>query len=118
MIGEAGSATAPRSTARSWPAVYCQRRNCVADQVDFRDVATLFALDEIGPDATARPSDIAAVLFTAGSSGTPKAVVHTHRTLGLQGPARCRRSRAWVPTTAPLMAAPLAHVSGLLNGVL
>jgi cyclohexanecarboxylate-CoA ligase len=68
----------------------------------------------IGP---ARPSDLAAIIFTSGSSGTPKAVLHTHRALSY-------KARLMVgvhglgDSDAVLMPAPLAHVSGLLNGVL
>ncbi|HSS09334.1 MAG TPA: AMP-binding protein, partial [Acidimicrobiales bacterium] len=67
--------------------------------------------------SAARPSDLAAVLFTAGSTGQPKAVLHTQR--GLLAKARtmvgvhglCRQD-------VVLMPAPSAHISGLLNGVL
>jgi cyclohexanecarboxylate-CoA ligase len=65
----------------------------------------------------ARPTDIAVVLFTAGSSGRPKAVMHTHR--GLLGKARSMaRLHGLGPADVVLMPAPLAHVSGLLNGIL
>ncbi len=62
-------------------------------------------------------SDIAAVLFTSGSSGVPKAVLHTHRGLAYKARlmARVHGLRKGDPVLAP---APLAHVSGLLNGVL
>jgi acyl-CoA synthetase (AMP-forming)/AMP-acid ligase II len=67
--------------------------------------------------SAARPSDLAAVLFTSGSSGGPKAVLHTQR--GLAYKARVmigvHRLRA---RDAVLMPAPLAHISGLLNAVL
>jgi cyclohexanecarboxylate-CoA ligase len=67
--------------------------------------------------SAARPSDVAAVLFTSGSSGGPKAVLHTQR--GLAYKARVmigvHRLRA---RDAVLMPAPLAHISGLLNAVL
>lgn len=69
-------------------------------------------------DATRQdPTGIAAVLFTSGSSGAPKAVLHDARALAY-------KARVMVPThdLAPddvvLMPAPLAHVSGLLNAVL
>jgi acyl-CoA synthetase (AMP-forming)/AMP-acid ligase II len=64
-----------------------------------------------------RPSDIAAVLFTSGSSGVPKAVLHTHR--GLAYKARLMaRVHGLSEGDAVLAPAPLGHVSGLLNGVL
>ena len=65
----------------------------------------------------AQGSDIAVVLFTSGSSGIPKAVLHTHRGLAYKARlmARVHGLRRGDPVLAP---APLAHVSGLLNGVL
>jgi len=65
----------------------------------------------------ARPSDLAVVLFTSGSSGSPKAALHTQRGLAYKarvmiGVHRLRRG------DAILMPAPLAHISGLLNAVL
>jgi len=65
----------------------------------------------------ARPSDLAVALFTGGSTGEPKAVLHTHRGLAHKALTMVHvhglRRR-----DAVLMPAPLAHVSGLLNGVL
>jgi acyl-CoA synthetase (AMP-forming)/AMP-acid ligase II len=64
-----------------------------------------------------RPSDLAVVLFTSGSSGEPKAVLHTHR--GLSWKASLMVGvHGLGAADAVLMPAPLAHVSGLLNGVL
>ncbi|MGP0029608.1 MAG: class I adenylate-forming enzyme family protein [Acidimicrobiales bacterium] len=64
-----------------------------------------------------RPSDVALVLFTSGSTGTPKAVLHTHRGLSWKA-ALMTRVHGLGPGDAVLMPAPLAHISGLLNGVL
>ena len=70
------------------------------------------------PDqSAARPSDLAAALFTSGSTGTPKAALHTQR--GLAYKARVMAAaHQLTPDDAILMPAPLAHISGLLNGVL
>ncbi len=63
------------------------------------------------------PVSVAVVQFTAGSTGRPKAVLHSHLTLGYKA-----RSMVGVhglrPSDVVLMPAPMAHVSGLLNGVL
>ncbi len=65
----------------------------------------------------ARPSDIAVALFTGGSTGAPKAVLHTHRGLAHKA-ITMARVHGLHRRDAVLMPAPLAHVSGLLNGVL
>jgi acyl-CoA synthetase (AMP-forming)/AMP-acid ligase II len=64
-----------------------------------------------------RGSHLAAVLFTSGSSGVPKAVLHSHRALAYKAKlmAGVHGLEPGDPVLAP---APLAHVSGLLNGVL
>lgn len=65
----------------------------------------------------ARGSDLAVALFTSGSTGVPKAALHTHRGLGYKA-ALMVAVHGLHPGDAVLMPAPLAHVSGLLNGVL
>jgi cyclohexanecarboxylate-CoA ligase len=81
-------------------------------------------LDACGPgesvgraQSPARSSDIAVALFTSGSTGVPKAVLHTHRGLGYKA-ALMVGVHGLGAHDAVLMPAPLAHVSGLLNGVL
>jgi acyl-CoA synthetase (AMP-forming)/AMP-acid ligase II len=64
-----------------------------------------------------RPTDIAVALFTSGSTGVPKAALHTHRSLGYKA-ALMVTVHGLGAGDAVLMPAPLAHVSGLLNGVL
>ncbi len=64
-----------------------------------------------------RLSDVALVLFTSGSTGTPKAVLHTQRALSWKA-TLMSRVHGLGPTDAVLMPAPMAHISGLLNGVL
>ena len=68
-------------------------------------------------ESAARPHDVAVVLFTSGSTGTPKAALHTQR--GLAWKARLMTAvHGLGPDDAVLMPAPLAHISGLLNGCL
>jgi cyclohexanecarboxylate-CoA ligase len=61
--------------------------------------------------------DLAVMLRTSGSSGMPKIVLHSHRTLSYK--TRLMVGVHGLTTAdAVLMPAPLAHISGLLNGVL
>jgi len=90
--------------------------------VDGGGVDALLAL--FAPAATvaasaspARGSDLAVALFTSGSTGVPKAALHTHRGLGYKA-ALMVAVHGLHERDAVLMPAPLAHVSGLLNGVL
>ena len=64
-----------------------------------------------------RPDDVAALLATSGSTGEPKIVQHT--SAGLAGKAATMvAAHGLTADDAILMPAPLAHISGLLNGVL
>ncbi len=65
----------------------------------------------------AKGVDLAVVLFTTGSTGDPKAVLHTHRALAYKARSMVRAHGLSGQDTA-LMPSPMAHVSGLLNGVL
>jgi len=69
------------------------------------------------PPASVGGHELAAALLTSGSTGQPKAVLHTHRALAYK--ARLQRQvhdlRA---EDVVLMPAPLSHATGLLNGVL
>ncbi|MEY2431741.1 MAG: cyclohexanecarboxylate-CoA ligase [Acidimicrobiaceae bacterium] len=67
-------------------------------------------------DGPADPDLEAVVLFTSGSSGAPKGVIHTQGALAYK--ARLMADvHGLTPDDAILMPAPLAHISGLLNGV-
>ncbi len=67
--------------------------------------------------SAAHPADLAVALFTSGSTGAPKAALHTQR--GLAYKARLMASvHGLTADDTVLMPAPLAHVSGLLNAVL
>jgi cyclohexanecarboxylate-CoA ligase len=77
----------------------------------------LGAQPERAPEAAADPGDVAVVLHTSGSTGTPKGVLFTHRALAYKA-RQMARLHELGPSDVVLMPAPLAHVSGLLNGVL
>ena len=59
---------------------------------------------------------LAAVLFTSGSSGAPKGVLHTQATLAYKATLMARVHELG-PDDCVLMPAPGAHISGLLNGI-
>ena len=69
------------------------------------------------PRRCPRGSDIAVVLFTSGSTGNPKAVLHSHRGLAYKA-ASMVAAHGLTADDVALMPSPLAHVSGLLNSVL
>jgi cyclohexanecarboxylate-CoA ligase len=90
-------------------------RLALDDIADVRRMLTAGAQPAL--DSRARPADVAVVLLTSGSSGTPKAVLHTHRALAWK--ARLMTAVHGLHAgDAVLMPAPLAHISGLLNGCL
>lgn len=67
----------------------------------------------VGPE----PADTAVILATSGSTGRPKLVRHTHRALAYKARTMITAHGLSAADTV-LMPAPLAHISGLLNGVL
>ncbi len=69
-------------------------------------------VDELWTDA----GNLAAVLFTSGSSGAPKGVLHTQATLAYKA-TQMRVAHDLGPDDCVLMPAPSAHISGLLNGI-
>ena len=67
-------------------------------------------------DAWTDREQLAAVLFTSGSSGTPKGVLHTQATLAYKATLMAGVHELRVDDCV-LMPAPGAHISGLLNGI-
>ncbi len=86
--------------------------------VDAGGLDDLVAVGAAPPAAAeGRPADLAAVLFTSGSSGAPKGVLHTQRALSYKA-SLMARVHGLGRDDSILMPAPLAHISGLLNAVL
>jgi acyl-CoA synthetase (AMP-forming)/AMP-acid ligase II len=88
--------------------------------LDGRDVgspmlASLQGEPVVEPGAT--PGDVAAVLTTSGSSGRPKSVIHTQRTLAYKA-TQLPVLHGTSSDDALLVPAPLAHLAGMLHGVL
>ena len=69
------------------------------------------------PPAAVDAASIAVALGTSGSTGTPKVALHTHRAL-LHKARVMTAVHGLTADDAILLPAPLAHISGLLNGVL
>jgi cyclohexanecarboxylate-CoA ligase len=82
----------------------------VVDDLDMLPSGT--PVDEHWTDA----SMVAAVLFTSGSSGAPKGVLHTQATLAYKA-TQMQVAHGLGPGDCVLMPAPAAHISGLLNGI-
>jgi cyclohexanecarboxylate-CoA ligase len=68
-------------------------------------------------EVEAEPADVSAVLFTSGSTGGPKGVIHTHRALAYKARTLLVVHGIGAEDTV-LMPAPMAHISGLSNAVM
>lgn len=87
-----------------------------APDPDFTEWAEVMATQDAPPDMSATPDSLAILNYTSGSTGVPKACMHTHRTfmhpiVGLS---------VWhghAPGTAFLGVAPMYQVAGLTVGV-
>jgi cyclohexanecarboxylate-CoA ligase len=93
-------------------------REALIQQLAPRVVVDLDALPHGSPvvEPWTNGAALATVLFTSGSSGRPKGVLHSQRTLAYKA-AQMGHVHGLGPDDCVLMPAPLAHVSGLLNGV-
>ncbi len=103
MHHQAGAADIARMRAAVQPALVVETLDALPEGD---------AVDEQWTDGTA----LAAVLFTAGSSGTPKGVLHTQATLAYKASQMAREHGLGIDDRV-LMPAPCAHISGLLNGI-
>lgn len=124
-----GSAEVAAALAQVEPAVVVASKGSPASEhpgaIILDSASDPVRLEQLMPDAVpispgsvaVRSADLAAALFTSGSTGVPKAVLHTHRGLSYKASLMVK-VHGLGPTDAVLMPAPLAHVSGLLNGVL
>lgn len=74
--------------------------------------ALAFALD---PPPAAHPDDVALLMFTSGTTGRPKGVLHTHRTLMVE--AQSLIDVFGLGDDPVFMPSPLGHVTGLLYGI-
>ena len=69
------------------------------------------------PSAEASDDADAVVMFTSGSTGTPRGVVHTHGSMAYKV-VQLTEAHGLTDKDCALVPSPLAHVAGLLHGVL
>lgn len=99
----AGDADVARMLAATRPKV-------VVESLD--DLPEGPAIEQFWPHPSAR----AVVLFTSGTSGAPKGVMHSQGALAFKA-LQMAHVHELGPSDCVLMPAPCAHISGLLNGI-
>ncbi len=89
-------------------------RGAVGTGRDLRDLiagaAPLAVPPVVSPDA------VKLVLYTSGTTGKPKAVLHSHNTL-IRATLMCARHWGICPGDTTLMPSPLTHVTGFSHGI-
>jgi fatty-acyl-CoA synthase len=72
------------------------------------------AAGETPREPSARPDDLAVLMYTSGSSGQPKGCMHTHRNL-VHGATGLALWFGHAPGAVFLAVAPMSHIAGLAN---
>ena len=90
--------------------------------VDVGHHAAVMSVDRGAPSAPAEficsatgPDDVAMLMYTSGTTGHPKGVLHTHRTLAYE--AASIADVCGLDGDTVFMPSPLTHITGLLYGV-
>jgi malonyl-CoA/methylmalonyl-CoA synthetase len=107
------------------PVVALTDRPSREDAHRFDGVDTVLQFDELAAQADGAdpgglpepgPHDDALIVYTSGTTGTPKGATHTHASL-LAGVEALRTAWAWRPEDRLILALPLFHVHGLCAGL-
>lgn len=90
----------------------CKGLNGIREVIDLEDNAALFQIGDVHPTMpVVRPEDEAQILYTSGTTGSPKGAILHHR--GLTNNARLVMRRARIPIGSTwLNFMPLFHTSG------
>ena len=118
----AGPRDLDRALARADPAVTIAARGMPpvpgVDPVALEELTAETSGDGARSESEgAADSADAVVMFTSGSTGTPRGVVHTHLSLGYKV-SQLSETHGLTANDCALVPSPLAHVAGLLHGVL